>query len=252
MKTKQRLSTGVLVKAALLTAVSIVLTRFFSVMLPLGGLPALRVGLGSIPLILSGILFGPLVGGMVGALSDVIGYAINPAGGAFFPGFTLTAALYGILSGVLVKNVKIQRSKWNFNYLNALVMIAFAAGVLMLLVLSDSLLLVDGRWQFGDAMALPILIATVVVTLLFVLLPFFFDSKIKKSEGGISFDKITFIVSLNYVFNSVLLNTFWLSVMFGKGFMVFLPGRIVAALATIPIYSWILYVLARFFKSDID
>ena len=62
MQKKRTISTSAIVKAALLATISIVLTRFLSLMLVLGGLPALRVGVGSIPLIMSGMMFGPVVG----------------------------------------------------------------------------------------------------------------------------------------------------------------------------------------------
>ncbi|MBN2898309.1 MAG: folate family ECF transporter S component, partial [Clostridia bacterium] len=75
------MSTSVLVKAGLLAALSIVFTRVFSFMIPLAGLPALRIGFGTLPITISGILFGPLVGGLVGMVSDLVGFMINPMGG---------------------------------------------------------------------------------------------------------------------------------------------------------------------------
>jgi hypothetical protein len=42
-----------------------------------------------------------LAGGLVGAIGDLIGYFINPIG-AYMPHFTLTAALRGIIPGVII------------------------------------------------------------------------------------------------------------------------------------------------------
>lgn len=239
-------NTKVLVKASLLTAISIILTRFFSYMIPLGGLPALRVGFGTIPLIIGGMMFGPIVGGVIGAVSDIVGYMINPMGGAFFPGFTLTAALYGVFAGILFKKIKIHKMKVNFNYVNAVVMVLFALGVFWVMLQSDVLTQVDGRMTFNDTSAIPMLILMVVVTILFIALPFLITQKYKMHEQKIAFDKIAFLVSVTYVINALLLNTYWLTLMLDRGFILLLPGRIIASVITIPVYTWIIYTLGKF------
>lgn len=95
-------STRTLVQVALLTAVSIVLTRFFAVMVPIAGVLAIRLSFGEIPLILTGLLHGPWAGAVAGVMADLLGYSLFSAGGPFFPGFTLSAALTGLLPGVLL------------------------------------------------------------------------------------------------------------------------------------------------------
>ena len=106
MKTKN------LITIALLSAISIILTRFFSVMLPIGGILGVRISFGDIPIILSGLLFGPLAGALTGAVSDVIGAVFLSAYG-YFPGFTLSAALVGAIPPIVLmifkgKDLKIQ------------------------------------------------------------------------------------------------------------------------------------------------
>lgn len=54
----------------------------------------------------AGILYGPIIGGMVGGISDVIQYVIRPSG-PFFPGFTLNAILSGFIFGLFLYNRKI-------------------------------------------------------------------------------------------------------------------------------------------------
>lgn len=83
----------------ILVAMSVVLTRFASIRITIGGIEGIRIGFGTFPIILAGLLFGPLLGALTGALADVIGFALSPMG-PYFPHFTLTAALYGVLSGV--------------------------------------------------------------------------------------------------------------------------------------------------------
>lgn len=58
----------------LLTAVSIVLTRFFGVMLPIAGANALRLSFGEAPVMLAGVLFGPASGALAGVAADLVGF----------------------------------------------------------------------------------------------------------------------------------------------------------------------------------
>ncbi|HHX02138.1 MAG TPA: folate family ECF transporter S component [Firmicutes bacterium] len=93
--------TRTLVYLAILVALSIVLSRVFSVRISLAGIEGIRIGLGGLPIILAGLALGPWHGGVVGALADVVGYMINPMGG-FAPHFTLSAYLTGFIPGAVI------------------------------------------------------------------------------------------------------------------------------------------------------
>lgn len=80
---------------ALLAALSVIL-RFFSFMILSG---TIRVSFIDVPIIMAGILFGPLAGAMTGVVSDFLGVLLRNQGG-FFPGFTLSAALTGFIPGL--------------------------------------------------------------------------------------------------------------------------------------------------------
>jgi ECF transporter S component (folate family) len=114
--------------AGMFIALNIVLTRFLSQMIYIGGLQAIRLSFGEIPLMLSGIILGPVYGGITGALADLIGYPIN-AQGAYFPGFTITAALSGLLPGLMSKLVK---KEWTWLSLTVVVSITTVITSLLL------------------------------------------------------------------------------------------------------------------------
>jgi len=80
--------------SAILIALSVVLTRFGSFYLP--GANFIRIGFGSIPIIIASLVVGPIWGGLVGAGADLIGSLAFPVGPYFF-GYTIDAALQGIL-----------------------------------------------------------------------------------------------------------------------------------------------------------
>lgn len=79
--------------SALLCAMSIVLGKYLAIR---GG-EVLRFSFENLPILLSGMMFGPIVGAVVGVIADLlgcllVGYAINPI-------VTLGAALIGLCSG---------------------------------------------------------------------------------------------------------------------------------------------------------
>lgn len=99
---------------SLMIALNIVLSRMASIKIPVGGVETIRIGFGGFPIIFSGIVLGPLAGGIVGGVGDVIGYWLNPMG-AYMPHFTISAALTGIIPGFLIKAFK--KSEYSFGQL---------------------------------------------------------------------------------------------------------------------------------------
>ena len=85
MTEKQKSMTHRLVLMAMFVAVQIILSRFLSI-----NLWNLKIGFSFIPIVLAGILLGPLSAGLVGLVADVLGATLFPIG-AFFPGFSLTS-----------------------------------------------------------------------------------------------------------------------------------------------------------------
>lgn len=147
-------------------ALSIILTRVFTVPIQIAGVQALRMNLGFIPIILAGMLLGPKYGGAVGAIADVLGYLLNPGVGTYFPGFTLTSAMVGVLPTLLM-------------------------------------------------------------------------FKFKKNVG------ITFISIFITTLIVTVLNTFWLVILFNKGFLILLPPRLLSLLIMCPVYTFFVYYLKK-------
>lgn len=90
-------NTKKLIQLALLVALEVVLSRFLSINTPIN-----KIGFAFLPLALSGMLYGPLAGLAVGTVSDLLGATLFPSG-PFFPGFTLTTALKGLVYGLCLK-----------------------------------------------------------------------------------------------------------------------------------------------------
>ncbi|MBQ3956814.1 MAG: folate family ECF transporter S component [Clostridia bacterium] len=82
------------VTLAMLTALAVVLDRFVPVVFT----DSIKVTLTFVPAVIAAILYGPAGGATVWGLADLIGAILFPRG-AYFPGFTVTAALKGACFG---------------------------------------------------------------------------------------------------------------------------------------------------------
>jgi len=171
------------VYSAFLVAISIVLTRFVAVLIPIGGATGIRVSFGEMPIMLSGFMFGPVLGGLTGLAADLIGFLINSQGAAFHPGFTLSSILWGVIPGLAILISKKIQSSFIKLY---------------------------------------------------------------------SFKRILLIVSLTTIIISLILNTFWLTQLIGKGFVILLIPRTINAIVSIPIMSSIISILLKALNSYID
>ena len=83
-----------LIVSAELLALDVVLTRLLAV-----NTPVMKIGLGFAAVALCAVLYGPWWAALTGALGDLVGALLFPTG-AFFPGFTLTAACTGLIFGL--------------------------------------------------------------------------------------------------------------------------------------------------------
>ncbi|MBO4950764.1 MAG: folate family ECF transporter S component [Clostridia bacterium] len=90
-----------LTAGAMMAALSIILERVISLM-PASNIMDIRISLSNVPLILAGILASPLVGGIAGVVSDIVGCFIS--GYAPFPILTLAPFVMGFLPGFIIKN----------------------------------------------------------------------------------------------------------------------------------------------------
>lgn len=91
-----KFNTKTLTILGLLVAVEIVLSRFLSI-----SAWNIKIGFSFVPIALAAILYGPLAGGLVAAVGDFLGAVLFPIG-PYFPGFTFTAFLTGMVFGLFL------------------------------------------------------------------------------------------------------------------------------------------------------
>ena len=157
----KKLDLKAMVTCAALIAAAIVLSRFLSI-----NAWNLKIGFIFVPVFIAAYLYGPIGGAVVGGIADFIGAILFPIG-AYFPGFTVSACLTGIIYGLFLHKRKV---------------------------------------TVGTSLA-----AVIAVVL------------------GIN----------------LLVNTFWLTIILGKGYMAMLPARFVKELLCVPIDTALILVLSK-------
>jgi len=129
-----------LVLSALLLAFDVVFTRLLAINGTL-----VKLGFGFAAVALCAMLYGPAWTALVAALGDLVGALLFPTG-AYFPGFTLTAALTGLLFGLCLYRRPV---RWGNAFLAA-----FLNCLLVTLLLNTAMLVV-----FFD-LSLPVLLSS--------------------------------------------------------------------------------------------
>lgn len=124
----------------------------------------LKVGFSFLANELAALLFGPVVGGIMAGMADILKFLVKPTG-AFFPGFTISAVLGGVIYGVLL---------------------------------------------YKKPLSVPRIVAA----------------------------KVTVAIVVN-----TLLNTFWLSILYGQAFAALLPARLLKQLLMVPIETVLFYAV---------
>ncbi len=111
------------VMAAMLVAVSIICGKFLQ--LPMGEI--MRFSLENLPILLAGMAFGPLLGGMVGLVADVVGsylrgYVLNPL-------VTVGALAIGLLGGVFYRVFRRLPTGWRVTLTTAFAHLVGSVGI---------------------------------------------------------------------------------------------------------------------------
>ena len=80
----------------MLVALNVILSRFLSI-----AAWNIKIGFAFVPVVFAALYLGPWQAALVGALGDFIGATLFPIA-AYFPGFTITAAIVGLIYGLFL------------------------------------------------------------------------------------------------------------------------------------------------------
>ena len=141
MKTER---TKMIISIAIMVACQVVLERVLAI-----NTMVVKIGFGFVPLVIVAILYGSWWAAVAGALADIIGTFAVPIG-PYFPGFTVTAFLAGMIYGLYLKNLdKIDMKKAIIRSILA----AVTVSVVISLVLNTAMIAIV--FNYGVMVLLP-------------------------------------------------------------------------------------------------
>lgn len=94
MEVNMKITTRKLAISALLLALDVLFVRVLAL-----NTPIMKIGLGFAAIAFCAMAYGPYWAALISALGDIVGGILFPTG-PYFPGFTLTAALTGLIFGL--------------------------------------------------------------------------------------------------------------------------------------------------------
>ncbi len=125
-----------MVLSALFLATALVVKTFGSLNIPIFGAGGMRVGLTGVFTAFPAFLFGPIYGGVVSGLSDLIGYIIKPEG-AYIPWLTVMAFVGGLVKGALWKYVIKSSKAFRIASASLLLVCAIVGGAFHVALIGD-------------------------------------------------------------------------------------------------------------------
>ncbi|MBE6903587.1 MAG: folate family ECF transporter S component [Ruminococcaceae bacterium] len=145
--------------SAILAIISIILTRFLPTTIPIAGVISIRLDFGYIPIIFAALYLGGLYGAGAGVVADLIGAFVFPIG-PYFPGFTLTNFLVGIVPVLIKKILSKVSSELLICFISSIFIqiIAFVLNTLWLILLySQSFALIALPRALASIIMIPVL-----------------------------------------------------------------------------------------------
>ena len=91
-----------IVVTAMFIAIGVVLGFFFTIQVT----DFLKIGFSFIANEMTALLFGPVVGGIMGGVTDIIKFVLKPTGAYFF-GFTFNAILGAVIYGMILYHLSL-------------------------------------------------------------------------------------------------------------------------------------------------
>jgi ECF transporter S component (folate family) len=235
--------------SAFLVVLSIILTRFFSYNIPFFGFPSFSIELGGVPIIAGGILFGPVIGAIIGLLSDIIGFMINNRGGAYFFGFTLNSMLTGIIPGLLFYLIKkIKQDKKNLFWVVFVILIALDVTGTIYLSTVDKVITSKTAIDVTSTMRIIAISILNVSTIISIYSIYRLKTKYLVNVQLYSIDKVVLSILLVEILVYIPLTPLWLSMLYNTpplalGTLVLL--RVVRAAFIIFIKTILVYTLIK-------
>jgi len=239
-----------IIQTALLIAITLIL-RNFSYMVFFGGNAGMRIGISRFFSKLPALLFGPIYGGLTDGIIDILGYFIKPDG-AYIPLLTLTAALGGVLVGLMWKGAKKINTKLFRNIFLVIFALFLIFGIANYILSSSYPDLSYSKWLLkSEGKKLPFFTIAPIITAVLGLFIFTLDAlHRKKFQAQENFIKLfTVLFTANILVTTI--NTLILMFVYGygkNGFLFFYIPRFVEECIMTTLQSYVVSYLLQIYK----
>jgi ECF transporter S component (folate family) len=242
---KNKLQVMQLTTATMLTTVGVILGNF-SIILPVFSIPALRLDIVAIPIILSGLILGKWYGMGVGIIIDIINFLLYGQG-AYHVGFTINNALIGLFSGM----IPLFFQQKNFPFVKKTLIIT---STLLILITVGILYSLDRLSLGGETVALTLEVRIAIISLIIVMslltIGFMYltlrDYKYELKDMY----TVSIMIILIEFFVVILLTPLWIQDLFGQPYIIGFLARIIRGSLLIPFKIIIVLAIINVIKKQ--
>ncbi len=249
----QRIAIG-----GLLLALIIIFTRFLSFQnIPL--IPFVRISIGPALIIFASLLLGPIYGGIIGGLSDILGILLvpNALGYSINPFFTLIYTLLGVLPWCVFKLVDFIKSNKLIFILSISVLLSLYIFLIVYLLTNNSIVLFSKEYSFETYQKILIIVIGGLLISSLAVGIYFIDRYFchKKIDTYVAFStfKVTFTSIIVESIVLLLLNSIVKMIYFEIDFLVIFFTQAIVFIIDIALDSFIvtllLYISNQHFKN---
>ena len=242
---KNKVQVMQLTTATMLTTVGVILGNF-SIILPVFSIPALRLDIVAIPIILSGLILGKWYGMGVGIIIDIINFLLYGQG-AYHVGFTINNALIGLFSGM----IPLFFQQKNFPFVKKTLIIT---STLLILITIGILYSLDRLSLGGETVALTLEVRIAIISLIIVMslltIGFMYltlrDYKYELKDMY----TVSIMIILIEFFVVILLTPLWIQDLFGQPYIIGFLARIIRGSLLIPFKIIIVLAIINVIKKQ--
>lgn len=238
--------------SGILLALVIIFTRFLAIQyIPL--LPFIRISIGPALIIFSSILLGPLFGGLIGGLSDLLGILLvpNPQGFMINPFIILLYTLLGVLPYFLFKLIKKIKSQKKLSLLFYVTLFIIWLFILFFLIFNHSITLYGKIYEFNSLTKGLIISLSFVLLILMSLGIYFINKYIKKKERHQTSLQLTYHIAFISLISEVglmlILGSIIKTFLFELDFLFIFFSQAVVLFINVPLNTFIVSYLLQLF-----
>jgi ECF transporter S component (folate family) len=228
--------------SALFCAFTIILTKLLSIQ-NIASLPFIRISLGPTMVTFSGILLGPIYGGIIGFLSDLLGYFMfDTTGFAYNPLLSLTYLAYGVLGGSFVYLFRLNK-KIKFPIVQLISLLFINIFVITFFSLNDKLILYGKTYNLNGALKVGLIIGPLLVSIIYFFVYFLISKTIKEEKNKVLLNNISSIVLITFALTQLGLGVIIKSVMFEVDYLFLFASQVIATSIEILIGTYTILIL---------